>query len=348
MMPIFVRKNDLKIRKNILRGVYEENLLILGRSRPTLSRRSPFALRKILLFGVVCLFGILIHGQYEGTSFAPLEMPANMGTSWLSPPETGVSLEGKASSFDFSDFLKSGNLPLSHMFGLKIRRIIIDAGHGGTNSGSIGKMGTKEKDITLDIAKRLKAHLVKIGRLHVLMTREDDSSVSLNERVALTQEAKADLFISVHLNYLPRKPTNIIETYYFGPSDDEKTFKLAQQENSGSEYGLSDFREVMEKLGKTMKLQESKKLAESIQENLFLNSRKHSEDIENRGVKRAPFVVLLGVDVPAVLVEVSCLSNIEEERKLNSASHRENIARYLAAGIFNYLNKGAMTYEAKK
>jgi N-acetylmuramoyl-L-alanine amidase len=104
----------------------------------------------------------------------------------------------------------------------------------------------------------------------------------------------------------------------------------------------------MEKLGKTMKLQESKKLAESIQENLFLNSRKHSEDIENRGVKRAPFVVLLGVDVPAVLVEVSCLSNIEEERKLNSASHRENIARYLAAGIFNYLNKGAMTYEAKK
>jgi N-acetylmuramoyl-L-alanine amidase len=97
-----------------------------------------------------------------------------------------------------------------------------------------------------------------------------------------------------------------------------------------------------------MKLQESKKIAESIQEKLFLNSKKHSEDIKNRGVKRAPFVVLLGVDVPAVLAEVSCLSNSKEERKLNSEIHRENIARYLTIGIFDYLNKGVMTYEAKK
>jgi N-acetylmuramoyl-L-alanine amidase len=349
MLPIFARKNDLRIRQDILRGVYEENLFMLGRGRPpALSRRSPIALRKILLYAVVCLFAILIHRQYEGTSVSPSEMPANMGTSRLSPLEAGVSLEGKADTFNFSDFVNSGNLPLSHRFGLKIRTIMIDAGHGGTDSGSIGKMGTRERDITLDIAKRLKTHLVKIGHLHVLMTREDDSSVSLNERVVLTQEAKADLFISIHLNYLPRKPTNIIETYYFGPSDDEKTLRLAKQENAGSEYGLSDFREVMEKLGKTMKLQESKKIAESIQEKLFLNSRKHSEDIQNYGVKRAPFVVLLGVDVPAVLVEVSCLSNSKEERKLNSEIHRENIARYLAAGIFDYLSKGAMTYEAKK
>jgi N-acetylmuramoyl-L-alanine amidase len=180
------------------------------------------------------------------------------------------------------------------------------------------------------------------------MTRQDDSSVPLEKRVVLAQEAKADLFISIHLNYLPRRPINIVETYYFGPSDDEKTLRLAQQENEGSEYGLSDFKEVMEKLGKTMKLQESKRLAESIQANLFLNSRKHSEYIQNRGVKRAPFVVLLGVDVPAVLAEVSCLSNLEEEEELNSESHRENIAGYLAAGIFDYLGKGALSHEAKR
>jgi len=234
------------------------------------------------------------------------------------------------------------------MFGLKIKTIMIDAGHGGADSGTIGKMGTKEKDITLDIAKRLKTYLVKIGHSHVLMTREDDSSVPLQKRVALTQEAKADLFISIHLNYLPHKPINIVETYYFGHSNDEKTLRLAKQENAGSEYGLSDFKEVMEKLGKTMKLQESKEVAKSIQANLFQNSRKHSEDIQNYGVKRAPFVVLLGVDVPAVLVEVSCLSNGEEERELSSESHRENIAKYLAAGIFDYLNKGAIANEAKK
>ena len=140
----------------------------------------------------------------------------------------------------------------------------------------------------------------------------------------------------------------MVETYYFGPSNDEKILRLAQQENAGSEYGLNDFKEVVEKLGKTMKLQESKELAQSIQTKLFLNSRKHSEDIKNFGVKRAPFVVLLGVDVPSVLAEVSCLSNSEEERELNSKTHRENIATYLAAGIFDYLNKGAFPHEAKR
>jgi N-acetylmuramoyl-L-alanine amidase len=96
-----------------------------------------------------------------------------------------------------------------------------------------------------------------------------------------------------------------------------------------------------------MKFQESKELALSIHSKLFLNSRKHNEDIKDYGVKRAPFVVLLGVEVPSVLVEVSCLSNSDEERELNSETHRENIATYLAAGIFDYLNKGA-THEARR
>jgi len=348
MIPIFARKNELRIRQKILRGVYEENLLMLGKRRPTLSRRRLFLPKKILLSAVVCLLAILMHGQYMGTSLSPSEMPANMNTYRLPLPATGVSSEGTGNTLELSDFVSSGNLPLSHMFDLKIRTIMIDAGHGGADSGSVGKMGTMEKDITLDIAKRLKTHLVKSDRFHVVMTREDDSSVPLSKRVALAQEAKADLFISIHLNDLPRKPINIIETYYFGPSNDEKTLRLAKRENVGSEYGLSDFKEVMERLGKTMKLQESRELAKSIQANLFINSRKHSEDIQNYGVKRAPFVVLLGVDVPAVLAEVSCLSNNEEERELSSESHRENIARYLAAGIFDYLNKGAITYEAQK
>ncbi|MGB7573081.1 MAG: N-acetylmuramoyl-L-alanine amidase [Thermodesulfobacteriota bacterium] len=385
MISIFIGKNEFKIRQNILRGVYEENLLMLSRGRPALSRRRPFPLlKRVFLPAVLCIFAILIPGQHMESSFAPAEPTANMRILLASLPQpadptadrsvppaphfaAGVSTEptsdmnnypllpvpslpseGAVNSSEFSAFLNNHNAFFSRMLGLKIKTIMIDPGHGGTASGTIGKMGTMEKDITLDIAKRLKTHLVKSGRYRVLMTREDDSSVSLEKRVTLSQEAKADLFISIHLNYLPRKPTNIVETYYFGPSNDEKTLKLAQQENAGSEYGLSDFKEVMERLGKTMKLQESKEFAESIQANLFLNSRKHSEDIQNHGVKRAPFVVLLGVDVPAVLAEVSCLSNREEERELNSESHRENIAGYLAAGIFDYLSKGALTHEAKR
>jgi N-acetylmuramoyl-L-alanine amidase len=368
MIPIFTGKNEFKIRQNLLRGVYEENLFMLGRGDLVLSRRKFLPLKRILLSAVICILAVLMHGQYMGSSFTPAEQTVNMGTLpdplpaagvslELTPdmnmlpdplPAAGVSSEGTVNTPELSAFVNSHNVFFSRMLGLKIKTIMIDAGHGGTASGTIGKMGTMEKDITLDIAKRLKTHLIKSGRYHVLMTREDDSTVPLEKRVTLTHEAKADLFISIHLNYLPRKPTNIIETYYFGPSTDEKTLKLAQQENAGSEYGLSDFKEVMERLGKTLKLQESKEFAESIQANLFLNSRKHTEDIQNHGVKRAPFVVLLGVDVPAVLAEVSCLSNHEEERELNSESHRENIARYLAAGLFDYLNKGALTHEAKR
>ncbi len=367
MIPIFTGKNESKIRRNILRGIYEENLFIVSGGRPALARRRPFSVKRILLPAVLSLFAVLIPGQYMDSSFVPAEptadtsglptpIPAAVALTDLTPdripyplfPLADVPSEGVANTAEFIAFLNNQNVFFSRMLGLKIKTIMIDPGHGGTASGTIGKMGTMEKDITLDIAKRLKTHLLKSGRYRVLMTREDDSSVPLEKRVALAQEAKADLFISIHLNYLPRRPTNIVETYYFGPSNDEKTIKLAEQENAGSEYGLSDFKEVMERLGKTMKLQESKEFAESIQANLFLNSRKHSGDIQNRGVKRAPFVVLLGVDVPAVLAEVSCLSNREEERELHSESHRENIARYLAAGIFDYLNKGALTHEAKR
>jgi N-acetylmuramoyl-L-alanine amidase len=367
MRYFFTGKKEFKIRQDILRGVYEENLFILGRGRPVLSRRRPLPLKGILFSAVLCAFAVLMSSQHTSSSFAPAD-PA----SHMSPPPVLLHLEGisarlstdmskypvlpaatissgdMANPSDFSAIIKSRNVSLMRMLGLKINTIMIDAGHGGSASGSIGKMGTKEKDITLDIAKRLRTHLVKGGVHHVLMTREDDSSVSLLERVTLAREAKADLFISIHVNYLPKKNTNIIETYYFGPSDDKNTLRLAEQENAGSEYGLSDFAEVVKILHKTMKLQESKKLAESIQANLFLNSRKHNEDIENHGVKRAPFVVLLGVDVPSVLVEVSCLSNLEEERELNSESHRENIASYLSNGIFDYLNKGAQTHEAKR
>ena len=367
MISIFNGKKEFKIRQDILRGVYEQNLLMLGRGRPALSRRRPFLLRRVFLSAVLCVFAVLMHDQYTGSSFAPAEPTANISAHPVSPPSAGVSTEltpdiskglllpapgvsseGTVNASEFSALINSPNVSLIRMLGLKIKTIMIDAGHGGTDSGTIGKMGTKEKDITLDIAKRLKAHLGKRDLHHVLMTREDDSSVPLLERVTFVREARADLFISIHLNYLPKKNTNIIETYYFGPSDDKKTLKLAEQENAGSEYGLSDFREVVEMLGKTMKLQESKEFAESIQTNLFLNRRKHNEEIQNHGVKRAPFVVLLGVDVPSVLAEVSCLSNREEEQELNYESHRENIARYLAAGIFDYLNKGALTHEAKR
>ncbi len=355
MMTTFFRKNQHKVKKGMLRGVYEENLKIVGKGGAQIARTHYFFLKKISLIVILAVTAVLLHGIFfDNTFLAEKELTAslisqNMPSIPSIPARPDVPAEkALPASSDYQALINSQGMPLSRMFGLGVKTIMIDAGHGGSDSGTIGKMGTQEKDITLDIAKRLKERLLKAGRYRVLMTREDDVAVPLNKRVEIARAAKADLFISVHLNYLPSKPINMIETYYFGPTADAKDRKLAEQENAGSEYALSDFKEMIEKLGETMKLQESREFATSIQKNLFVNSRMHNGNVYDFGIKRAPFVVLLGVDVPAVLAEVSCLSNSQEEKELSIVAHRENIARYLEAGVMDYLNKGDLNYDAKR
>ncbi len=349
MISVFSRNSELKVRQTILKGVYEENLVILGKGRGRLAKRSTSFRKRFFVLLLLSLTVLFIYENYVTKNIFPQEqLTANTaGRGAVARPESS-SFVGVPSASLYNAFLDNRDVPLSRMFGLGVQTIMIDAGHGGSDSGTRGKRGTLEKDVTLDIAKRLKARLLRAGKYRVVMTREDDSKISLNRRVEMARDAKADLFISVHLNYLPRKPINIVETYYFGTSSDDTAIMLAQKENADSEYNMSDFKEIIEKIGKTMKLQESKEFATAIQKNLFLNSRQHNGAIRDFGVKRAPFVVLLGVDVPAVLAEVSCLSNREEEVDLASETHRENIARYLEAGILDYLDKGDTTHEAKR
>jgi len=342
---MFSQKREVRAREAILRGVYEDNLRIVGKHFGPNSWKLPIPLKKMFLFFSVILFTVLGYGNYLNLSLLP---DGQMAASLIAQRPSSHAPEKSVNPSDYKGFFGSSEIPLSRMFGLKVKTIMIDAGHGGSDSGTIGKMGTMEKDITLDIAKRLRDRLKKYGHYNVLMTREHDVTLPLNQRVELARSSRADIFISIHLNYLPSRPINIIETYYFGPSSDAKILKLAERENEGSQYGLSDFKEIIEKIGETLKLQESEELASSIQKSLFLNSKKKNGNVHDFGIKRAPFVVLLGVDVPAVLAEVSCLSNKEEEAELGTESHRENIARYIEAGIFDYLNKGEAGYEAKR
>lgn len=337
------RKKAVDQRGSILRGVFEENLAIRGRgSRPTLQRTRTFRLKRLIFYTVACSVGFLINGRYRGTPSPPFAASSSVNIPEAALPHVTLpqpAPESRPNTAEFKSFENSRDVPLGSMLDLGVHKIVIDAGHGGADLGAIGKMGLREKDITLDIAMRLKTHLIENGFSQISMTRQSDSFVALQDRVAFAKQAKADLFISIHLNSLPGDPGDVIETYYFGPSKDEQTLRLAAQENTGSEYGLSDFKAIVEKLGKTMKLQESRELAKSIQTDLFSNSVKRNRSIRNNGVKRAPFVVLLGLDVPSVLAEVSCMSNAQEERDLNSVTHRENVAEYLADGIFDYLNK---------
>lgn len=363
-------KKELKLRQNILRGVYEDNLRIIGKEPDTIFGKVPFSFKKYFLFFSVALLTVLGQWNYLNLPFfQERQMTASLSAQkfFLLPAQDPVSPSGYEAFFKVPDqkffllpaedlispsgykaFLNLPKASLSRVFGLEVKTIMIDPGHGGSANGTQGKMGTKEKDITLDIAKRLRDRLARHHNFRVILTREEDVTFPISKRVELARSSKADLFISIHVNYLPSNPANSIETYYFGPSSDEKILKLAEHENAGSQYNLSDFKEIIEKIGDTLKFQESRELAASIQKNLFGNIKKEYKNVQDSGVKRAPFLVLLGVDVPSVLTEVSCLSNGVEEVKLNTESYREDISSYLESGILDYLNKGEVSYEAKR
>jgi N-acetylmuramoyl-L-alanine amidase len=228
---------------------------------------------------------------------------------------------------------------ISDLFGLKVKNIVIDPGHGGKDPGAIGSAGHREKDITLDIAIRLLHRFARHPHYRVLLTRDRDVKMSLKERVAFAAEKEADLFVSIHVNSLPEQPVNLVETYYFGSYTDNRTLRLARLENQGSDYAVADFNTLIQKIGNTLKTQESRQLAADLQAELVSNLQQHDDRIIDAGIKTAPFVVLLGVDVPSVLAEVSCISNAEEESRLATGEHRSKIAASIERGIIRYLEK---------
>lgn len=239
---------------------------------------------------------------------------------------------------DYNFLFNADQIRLSSVFGLEIQTIVIDPGHGGKDPGAIGSEGTREKDIVMDIALRLRDKLMQSGQYTVLLTRETDTFISLADRVEFSNSNKADLFISLHINALPQKESNVTETFYFGPPTEAYTLRLAEQENRGSQILSGDFKNMIEKIGLVLKQQESANLATTIQDSLFSNLEKYDREIVNNGTKIAPFVVLLGVDAPSVLVEISCISKKEEEEKLNDTAYRERIIISLEAGITGYLS----------
>jgi N-acetylmuramoyl-L-alanine amidase len=217
---------------------------------------------------------------------------------------------------------------------LTIKRIIIDPGHGG-ESGAISESGVMEKEITLDVALRLR-RLMEKEPYEILLTRQTDQLVPLDRRVAFANENKGDLFVSIHVNSMEPKSIRALETYYVGPTDDPATLKLASIENKDSGYSLSDYKQILEKIYVDARHEESRALAKTIQAQLHHSLKPANPGLENRGVKSAPFVVLIGTQMPAILVEISVLSNEEEVKLLTKEHYRENIALALLQGIKSY------------
>lgn len=215
---------------------------------------------------------------------------------------------------------------------LGVHRVILDAGHGGDNHGTASAGGLEEKALTLDIATRTRDALVAHG-FEVVMTRTGDTSVSLQERAVLANTKRGDIFVSVHLNALQPAAAKGIETYYLGPSDGPERDAIAAAENQQSGYSLSDMRTLLERIYADARRDESRRLADTVQRSLMRAARQVDPALTNRGVKMAPFVVLVATEMPAILAEVSCLSNADEVERLNTPGYRQTLAEALASGI---------------
>ncbi|HEY1907493.1 MAG TPA: N-acetylmuramoyl-L-alanine amidase [Myxococcaceae bacterium] len=228
------------------------------------------------------------------------------------------------------------DVTLAEQLGLKVRRVIIDPGHGGHDTGTIGADGTKEKDVALAIARKLRTVLTEQG-LEVVLTRETDRFVRLEERTRLANVGRGDLFISVHCNSLPQRHIRGIETYTLNLASDRFAIRLAARENATSEKGMSDLQFLLADLATRANTEESARLATQVQSGLVSALRSKDAKIRDLGTKEALFYVLLGTKMPAILVETGFLSNPEEEKRLSSPGYQEEVARAIASGVQGFL-----------
>jgi len=233
---------------------------------------------------------------------------------------------------------RDGQSTLTRALGLKIGRIVIDAGHGGHDTGTIGPTGLMEKDLCLDVALRLgKIIQQKLPGADIVFTRSDDTFIPLEDRTRIANEAKADLFISIHANSSPDHGARGIETYYLNMKGSAEAMAVAARENAVSQQGIHDLEEVVKKIARTEKIDESRELAEDVQDSLSRRIQKTTKPVKNRGVRKAPFVVLIGADMPSILTEISFLSNPADEQLLKKPEYRQRVAEGLYQGVSDYL-----------
>lgn len=233
----------------------------------------------------------------------------------------------------------------------EIKRVVVDPGHGGEDPGAIGPNGLLEKDVTLAIAKKLGEILKKEKyNIEVIFTREKDIFIPLEERTAIANSKKADFFISIHANASPGRHAKGIETYFLNWTTDEEAMKVAARENAISfskmQKAQSELQMILQDLARDNKSEESKKLAFKVQTSLIDTLKQDYNEIMDLGVKWALFYVLVGAEMPSILVETSFISNHKEERRLSNDEYRGRIAEAIADGIKNYITLSKVVKKA--
>lgn len=227
---------------------------------------------------------------------------------------------------------------LAQQLGLKVGRIVLDPGHGGKDPGALAN-GLKEKDVVLKFARQLKPVIEKELGCEVLLTRNNDTFISLEERTAIANTRNADLFISIHLNAHPSPKVRGLETYYLNLSTNAEAMRVAAMENATSTNQMSDLQDILQDILQNSKIKESSRLAEQVHGSLVTGlTQKSFGNIPNLGVKQAPFYVLIGAQMPAILMELAFISNEEDAQNIQSDQYLSVMAREIAIGIQAYVN----------
>ena len=334
--------SDLK--KAILRQTVAENLALLEGTRLARERQAKAQRRRwsyaLLLIVPVALAGSLFFLFWPNALAGSLVRPVALAGSDATAKATPVAA---AELPETQRERSAGTPPLlveaparidPTIFPLQVRRIVLDPGHGGGDLGTTnGEL--LEKNLTLDIAQRLRT-LLEEAAFEVTMTREDDRTLVLKERGDYANTWNADLFVSIHINWIAERHIRGVETYFLGPAKDPELAALARRENQHSGYSLADQNSLIRSVLLNAQHDRSQTFAASVQRALFRSLRGYRPGLRNRGVKTAPFVVLVATEMPAILAEVSCLSNPEEAELLGRPLYRDHIAEALFSGIRGY------------
>jgi N-acetylmuramoyl-L-alanine amidase len=318
------RPNDL--RALLLYAAIEDNLdTIAGRAPKRLrasqqrrrwSRRAAIAVLSVGL--IVASAGVARWSASAQIASAAALPRGSFTAESVSPASLDRSLLSQPTSPD--------------VLALGVRRVVIDPGHGGDNLGTSGPNGLLEKHLTVDIAERIR-RLVTQQNFEAVMTRTTDETLSLWQRAGIANGQRGDIFVSIHLNSLQPSSACGVETYYLGPTDDPQRAALAAKENEQPGYSLSDMQSMLRRIYADARRDESKRLAEAVQGALMRTLRTTDPTLTDRGVKMAPFVVLVATHMPAILAEVSCLSNNAEAERLRTPQHRDALAAAVVSGI---------------
>lgn len=317
-----------RLKKEILRGAIRENVELLD-DRAYIERRfrrPRWAWKWPTRALTAAAVGVVVFLSVNAIS-----------TGGAEKPEVLVVTPGAAAQAPLAGVRQAPRAIAPALFRLQVGKVVLDPGHGGADPGASSASGLAEKEVTLDVAQRVRA-LLEEARFQVAMTRSDDRALALRERVATANGEHADLFVSIHVNSIPQKEARAVETYFLGAADTPQIAEVARIENQGSGYSLSDFRQLLEGVFAGVRQEESRRLAGEVQKSLFSGLHEANRELFDRGVKSAPLAVLIGTEMPGILVEVSCVSNEAEARLLARKDYRQRIAASIFQGLRSYMD----------